>query len=295
MLPYVLDLSLFGALIAVWWVVRGMIARREERRFEARFTFDAQGIIVGAESIRLDGTRPGAVLLLHGYNDSPQALAGVAHALHRRGWSVRVPLLPGHGRTLPVFAASTAEDWVAAARHELNAVLATHHEVAVGGLSMGGAISMVLAAKHPEVKAVVCFAPFLHAALPLRLLVFAAPIASLGGRYVWSGGGRSVHDPVAQAAMIAYGRSTPGTLVQLARVLRLARTALPRVRQPVLVVQSREDNRIPPSAAEESFSRIGSADKTMHWTSGAGHVITVDYGHAAIEQLAADWLEPRLG
>ena len=294
MVAWALDALSLGVVVAAWWMVRGAIARREERRFNDRFTRDANGIIVGAEPIRLDGPRAGAVLLLHGYNDSPQAVASLAHALHRRGWSVRAPLLPGHARTLPAFAASTAEEWIAAARHELNGLLATHREVAVGGLSMGGAISMVLAAKHPEVKAVVGFAPFLHAALPLRLLVLAAPIASLGGRYVWSGGGRSVHDPVAAAAMISYGRSTPGLLVQLERVLRMARAALPRVRQPVLVLQSREDNRIPPGAAEESFARIGSVDKTLHWTSGAGHVITVDYGHAALERLAADWLESRL-
>lgn len=293
-LPYALDALILAATVAVWWVVRGLIARREERAFEARFSRGADGVIVGAEPIRLDGTRAGAVLLLHGYNDSPQALASLAGELHHRGWSVRAPLLPGHGRTLPEFAGSTAELWMAAARHELNAVLATHREVAVGGLSMGGAISMVLAAEHPEVRAVVGFAPFLHATLPLRLLVLAAPIASLGARYVWSGGGRSVHDPVAAAAMIAYGRSTPGLLVQLARVLRVARAVLPRVRQPVLVLQSREDNRIPPEAAEEAFSLIGSADKTLHWTSGAGHVVTMDYGHEELERLAGDWLESRL-
>jgi len=294
MTAYLLDAVLFLLVGSAWWLVRSAIARREERRFERRFPRDARGIIIGAEPIHLAGTRPGAVLLLHGYNDSPQAIASFAHALHARGWSVRVPLLPGHGRTLQAFAASTADEWVAAARHELNAALATHASVAVGGLSMGGAIAMVLAAKHPNVKAVVGFAPFLHAAWPLRLLMLAAPIASLGGRYVWSGGGRSVHDPDALAAMISYGRSTPGLLVQLGRVLRMARAVLPRVRQPVLVMASREDNRIPPSATEEAFAMIGSTDKTLHWTSGAGHVVTVDYGHEALEQLAADWLETRL-
>jgi esterase/lipase len=62
----------------------------------------------------------------------------------------------------------------------------------------------------------------------------------------------------------------------------------------VLYLQSREDNRIPVHAAEEAFALIGSADKTLHWTTGNGHVLTVDYGHEVLEQLAADWLEPRL-
>ena len=284
----------FAAFAAVWWVIRGAIARREEQDFIAEYRRDFDGIIVGAEPIVLTGTRRGAVLLIHGYNDSPQSLASVARALHARGWSVHVPLLPGHGRTLRIFAESRAEGWVYAARTHLNALQASHSEVAVGGLSMGGAIAMVLAAKNPDVRAVVTFAPYLHASMPLRLLRVLAPIAALGARYLASGGGRSVHDPVASATMIAYRRSTPQLLIELDRIVRMARTALPRVVQPVLVIQSRDDNRIPPASAAESFESIGSQDKTLHWTSGNGHVVTVDYGHEALEQLAADWLETRL-
>ena len=284
----------FAAFAAVWWVIRGAIARREEQDFIAEYRRDFDGIIVGAEPIVLTGTRRGAVLLIHGYNDSPQSLASVARALHARGWSGHVPLLPGHGRTLRIFAESRAEGWVYAARTHLNELQASHSEVAVGGLSMGGAIAMVLAAKNPDVRAVVTFAPYLHASMPLRLLRVLAPIAALGARYLASGGGRSVHDPVASATMIAYRRSTPRLLIELDRIVRMARTALPRVVQPVLVIQSRDDNRIPPESAAESFANIGSQDKTLHWTSGNGHVVTVDYDHEALEQLAADWLETRL-
>jgi carboxylesterase len=138
------------------------------------------------------------------------------------------------------------------------------------------------------------FAPYVHASVPLRLLDAVAPVAALGARYLSSGGARSVHDPVAGERMIAYRRSTPRLLVQLDRVVRAASASLPAVRQPVLFVQSRHDNRIPVSAAESAFGRLGSADKTLHWVQDTGHVLTVDYGHEALERLAADWLEGRL-
>jgi carboxylesterase len=284
----------FAGVLAVWWVVRGLIGWREERLVDRRYRHGADGLIVGAGSIRLEGTRAGAVLLLHGYNDSPQSIASLAATLHARGWSVHAPLLPGHGRTLRAFAASGARLWMNAARQELAALRATHDDVAVGGLSMGAAMSLVLAVEHPEVRAVAVFAPYLHVSMPIRLMELVAPVAALGSRYVWGGARRSVHDPVAAAQLIAYGRSTPRLLVQLDRIVRLAHAALPRLRQPVLVVQSREDNRIPVRSATEAFAHIGSADKTLHWTTGNGHVITVDYGHEALERLAADWLEPRL-
>ncbi len=286
-------LGLFLFAVA-WWAIRDAIARRKERAFLSRYPRDAEGIIIGAQPIRLLGARPGAVLLLHGYNDSPQSMASVAAALHARGWSVSVPLLPGHGRRLEDWAAARADQWENTAREELERLRAMHTQVAVGGLSMGGALAFILAADQPDVRAVVTFAPYLHASGPVEVLHFVAPIAMLGARYLGGGGARSVHDPVASKKMIAYGTSTPRLVVELEKIVRRARAALPRVKQPVLVVQSREDNRIPVGSAQAAFESIASQDKTLHWTTGNGHVVTVDYGHEAVERLAADWLELRL-
>lgn len=283
-----------AAMAAAWWAVRAGLARRRELAFIRAHSFDNDGIIVGAAPISLTGPRRGIVLLLHGYNDSPQSMQSVAAALHARGWSVRVPLLPGHGRRLQDWAGARAASWESAARTELAALQAEHGEVAVGGLSMGGALAFILASEQPQVRAVVGFAPYLHASLPVELLHFIAPVASLGAKYLAGGGTKSVHDPVAAAAMIAYRVSTPRLVVELEKVVRHARAALPVVHQPVLVVQSREDNRIPASSAAAAFAMIGSSDKTLHWTTGNGHVVTVDYGHDEIEKLVADWLESRL-
>jgi len=277
----------FVVVFVAWWTVRNALARREERNFLAEYKRTPAGIIVGAEPIHLRGSRQGGVLLFHGYNDSPQSMASVAASLHRRGWSVRVALLPGHGRTLEAFASSGAAQWIAAAHAELAEFKRECPAVAVGGLSMGGALAMIAAASDPTVRAVLMFAPYLHASIPLRVLQVLAPVAALGARYVASGGARSVHDPVASKEMIAYRRSTPRLLVQLEKVVEQARGALPRVHQPVLVVQSREDNRIPSTSASEAFAQIGSVDKTMHWSPGNGPVVTVDNGHDPPEQPAA--------
>ncbi len=283
------------AALAALWALREGFARRRERAFTRAHPLDADGILIGAEPYTLTGARSGAVLLLHGFNDSPQSMRSVADALHARGWTVRVPLLPGHGRRLQDWAKARASDWENAARAELVALQATHADVAVGGLSMGGALAFVLAAEQPSVRAVIGFAPYLHASMPVTLLHFIAPVAALAAKYLPGGGSRSVHDPVASAAMIAYRASTPRLVVELEKVVTLARNRLSQVRQPVLVIQSREDNRIPVSSATEAFAMIASHDKTLHWTTGNGHVVTVDYGHEAIEKLAAAWLETRVG
>lgn len=283
-----------GLATGVWWPIRAAIAHRAERAFEHAYRRDAAGVIVGAEPLLLRGTRSGAVLLFHGYNDSPQSVGPLASALHDAGWTVRVPLLPGHGRTLQAFARSGAAAWIRAARDEYAALVAEHGPVAVGGLSMGGALAFLLAAEHPDVTAVIGIAPYLHVSPAMEVVTALGPVAAIGARYIAGGGGRSIHDPVAAASTIAYRLSTPRLLRELSRLVRRSAATLPAVRQPVLVIQSREDNRISVRAAEWGFARVGSPDKTLDWVTGAGHVLTLDYGHAALERRVVDWLDERL-
>lgn len=283
-----------GVLLVIWWPVRMLIAGRVERHFEATHPRNTDGIIVGAEPIIVRGVRAGAVLVLHGYNDSPQAVASLATVLHDAGWTVRVPVLPGHARTLQEFARSGAQEWIEAARTEYRGLRDRYQQVAVCGLSMGGALALLLAAEDPECAAAVGIAPYLHLSRPLRVLLWLSPLAAIGARYMSGGGERSIHDPAAARAMVAYRTSTSRLLRELAFVARRASAMLPLVRVPVLIIQSREDNRIRAAATQHAFNRIGSTDKSLEWITGAGHVITVDYGHGAVERQIAAWLKPRL-
>lgn len=291
---FVGGIAALGVALALWWPVRLAIAQHVERRFEETHPRNSEGVIIGAEPIQARGVRPGAVLVLHGYNDSPQSVAPLATALHDAGWTVDVPLLPGHGRTLQAFAQSGADAWITAARDHYRALRAQHAQVAICGMSMGGALAFMLAAENPDARAVVAIAPYLHLSRPMEALLFLAPVASIGARYMSGGGGKSIHDPVAAAGIIAYGRSTPRLLVELTRLTRQAYEALPSVRQPVLMVQSREDNRIPIRSATRAFERIGSHEKTLDWVTGTGHVLTLDYGHEALEGRIVAWLSEQL-
>ncbi|MDA1082154.1 MAG: alpha/beta fold hydrolase [Gemmatimonadetes bacterium] len=283
-----------GLVLAIWWPIRLAISLQAEKRFEAAYPRNSKGIIIGAESVHARGVRRGAVLLLHGFNDTPQAMGSLANALHDFGWTVHAPVLPGHARTLQAFARSGANEWMEAVRTEYQVLRARHDAVAVAGMSMGGALALLLAAEFPDVRAVVGIAPYLNATLPMRVMLALSPIAALGAKYIAGGGGRSVRDSQAAQRMIAYRMATPRLVGQLGIVTRKAYAALPQVLQPVLVVQSREDNRIPVRLATRAFERISSPDKTLDWVNGAGHVLTVDYGHKRLESRVVEWLSTRL-
>ena len=81
---------------------------------------------------------------------------------------------------------------------------------------------------------------------------------------------------------------------ELRLVARQARAALPAVKQPVFMAQSGDDYRIPHAHAQGAFNALGSTDKHLHWTTGNGHVITVDFGHAELSAEAVRWIETRV-
>ena len=285
--------ALWISLIGVgMWLQRALRARRRERRWQRRFPARSDGIVVGAEPCTLtaDGNR--AILLLHGYNDTPQSMLPLAHALHAAGWTVRLPLLPGHGRSLEAFDDWTAEQLLAQTREEYAALRDTHTTVVVGGLSMGGAVACWIAAES-DAAGVLLYAPMLFVPAPMQVAVSTARLWGLFTKYLSGGGRRSIRDPDAQRRMIAYGCSTRRSLEALEFVARGVVVRLGFVHAPTLVIQSEEDNRLPREQSTHALARLGAKDRTIVWTRGAGHVVTVDYGWESLAATTVEWLRAR--
>ena len=262
----------------------------ERRRQRAR-PLGPGGIIAGAESIDLPSSRGTAVLLLHGGGDTPQALYGLARHLHARGFAVRVPLLPSHGRDLSALKGASAEEWAAAVRREFDDLRSSHEHVAVVGLSMGGALALALAAERPEIEALVLLAPYVEMPPLVNRLARTSRLWGWLFPYFSTRGARSIHDREAAKQALGHGILTPAALRAIAQVVNAADAALPKVTAPTLIIQSREDNRIPPEIAERGFARLGAQIKRFVWITGAGHVITVDHGYQRVFELTTQWIE----
>jgi carboxylesterase len=284
-----------GAGAAGLLAARALVARRLQQAAARRLPVGPTGIVAGAEPFELPARADApALLLLHGFGDTPQTLRYVAAALHAAGFAVRVPLLPGHGRTLREFARSGADAWLAHARAELDVVVSRHARVGLVGLSMGGALAATLAAETPAVGALALLAPYLSMPRTVRRLARIHPLLALGAPYLPGRGERSIHDPEEAERNLAYGVVTPRLLRELLTVVTRAQAALPALRVPTLMLQSCEDNRIPVDAAEREFARIGAPDRKLEWLQGCGHLISVDHGHPAVAARTAAFLSAHL-
>jgi carboxylesterase len=286
MLPWLLAPLVVGLAARAY---RQTAAQRIERAFSARFAASADGIVCGAEPFALQGTNGRALLLLHGSGDTPQTLRFLAERLHAAGYTVRVPLLPGHGRSPRAFCDVSAAVYLDAARRALNETRSGAHWTGIVGLSMGGALAAQLAAQEDDLGALVLLAPYLAAPALVRWAArtswgWGTVMPYLGGR-----GERSVHDPAAQGASRAYGVFPPRALRALVATADAGRRALPRIALPTLVVNSLEDNRIPRDLATSATETLA-APTERHWLAGCGHIITVDYCKSTVADLVLDFL-----
>jgi carboxylesterase len=251
---------------------------------------DTAPIIRGAQGIDLQEEGSPGVLLLHGFGDTPQTLALLARRLHKSGYSLYAPLLPGHGRNMESFGRTGASDWVDAAKEAFTQMQSRHEKVSIVGLSMGAALAVMVASERRDLSALVLLAPYLGMPTILRLAAATHSLWEPFAREINSRDPRSVRDPIEREKNLAYGKVTGRGLFELWQVVRRARRALPRVTAPTLIVQSREDPRCAPGTAEFALRALGAAEKKLVWAVGGGHIITVDYGREFFFNEVESWL-----
>ena len=91
-------------------------------------------IMSGAEPWSSEGGSHGA-LVLHGFTGNPQSMRPLAVALGKAGFTVDLPLLPGHGTAVEDMVPTRWEDWSGAAETAYLALATRCEKVMVTGLS----------------------------------------------------------------------------------------------------------------------------------------------------------------
>jgi len=275
-----------------WWTWswRRRVASHFETSDASRRPLDADGVVRGAAALHLEAeSLDRAVLVLHGFNDTPQSMAHLARRLHAAGYSVMVPRLPGHGRALRDMAHEAfAAAWLAHVRTCHDTLRARHARVYLCGQSMGGALAVLQAVAHPDTPALALLAPFLG--MDERLQWQARLSALSPAPYFKSTGGeRSIHDPDARRQALGPGIVTSRMLRGLRQVALRAERALPRVSVPTLYLQSRHDNRIAFARAERCYAEIGAREKHAEWLEGSGHILSADYERDLVADRVLSW------
>lgn len=231
---------------------------------------------------------PIGCLLIHGFTGMPQEMRPLGEHLAAQGCGVIGVRLAGHGTTIEDLERTTWQDWVASAREGLQELCGRHAQVFVMGLSMGGAISLYLAAQEPVAGVVALSTPVRipHADWRLHYLRWLKYLRRYAGK-----GNPDWWDQEAAARHVSYHQYPMRGVEQLGKLLAQLRASLPRVRVPVLIVHSRHDGAVPVAHAQEIYERLGSADKELLLIERSGHVVTEDARREEVAASVWQWVQ----
>lgn len=227
------------------------------------------------EDFAIRGSGPEAkigILLVHGFTGSPASMRPWAEFFGARGYTVRVPRLPGHGTQWEDLAKVSWETWPARALEELEELQKTCEKVFVFGLSMGGATALYIAARHGDkIVGLVLVNPMIH--IPGLSVKFSPILSRVHPRLP------AVGDDIKRPGITEWAYSVVPTkgVTQLVRLLKSSRSTLGLVKNPVLLFHSAEDHVLPVSNTEIVMAEIGSQRKQRVELLNSYHVATLDY------------------
>lgn len=215
---------------------------------------------------------PVGVLVSHGFTGSPQSMRYLGEQLARQGgFTVAGPRLKGHGTRPEEMAVSTAEEWIRSLDDALEELRQHCSSIFITGLSMGGTLTLYMAAMHPDV---------IRGALPVNAAVFinSPDLAGLAfmkdAPAVVPGVGSDIKQP--GVIELAYPVVPVPAIRQIYGLMAVTRELLPRVVCPLLVFQSCDDHVVPPPNGDEIMLRAGSREKRLVWLEESYHVATLD-------------------
>lgn len=207
-----------------------------------------------AEAFELGGGEI-AVLMVHGFTGSPASVRPWAEGLHRHGFTVKVPRLPGHGTTWEEMNQTRWEAWFNEIESAFLDLKKRHRRIFIAGFSMGGALSIRLASKRGrEIEGLILVNPSIgdDRAFMRLVPILKYFLPSIKGR------GTDVARP--NPPRHSYGRTPLKALHSLQRLWKLAQADLTRIETPLMIGYSINDHVVHPKNSEIVIENVASID-----------------------------------
>lgn len=215
------------------------------------------------------------VLLAHGFEASPNELKGLAQYLADRNITVLVVRLKGHGTDIKELDNTKWQEWYEDYENGLNELSNKTKKVVVARHSLGGALALYLAEKK-DTDGVVSLAA------PTGLQDNRAEFAWLI-KYFKKYEGRELKE---EEKNYHYGKYSAAGVEQLVKLIKKYKKDLPKITEPVLIIQLSDETKIEPSSAIYINQKVQSRDKKLVIIPAAGHsLFNGDYKNEVYKEI----------
>jgi len=226
---------------------------------------------------------PVGCLLIHGFTGSPFMFRELAQYLAERDVTVLCRQLPGHGTTPEEMSRTDWRDWYGASVASLVELSSKCEKVVVCGQSMGGTLSLHLAAHHAsgnKVAGVITYGAPIYMKNPLLPFL---PLIKPFVKYMHSPA-PDVANLEARPEVLSYDRVPLRCIESLLDLLDHVRNDLRDVTVPVLLFQGVIDHVVDPPNVHLIHRLLGCDDKIVVELPNSCHMIPVDYDKELVKE-----------
>jgi len=230
----------------------------------------------GCKAFEIGNAKRG-VLLLHGFTGTPKDMRYIAEYLAGKGFTVSVPLLPGHASDPEDLKKFGWEEWIKTAEYSWESLVKKCPSSAIAGLSMGALLALHIGAHWKNVMAIACLAtPLVLAGWQRRLVAPILRFSPWKDFYYNKRGGSDVKDEKAKAEFPSYTRVPFKGVLSLMAVVEIVRNELNKVTAPLLLVHSENDHTAPVKNVELVKRLVSSTSMEAVILKDSFHVMTID-------------------
>ena len=243
-----------------------------------------------------DGRHVG-VLISHGFTGTPQSMRPWALALESAGWSVSLPLLPGHGTTWQEMNTTRWGDWYGHLERALSRLGEHCDHIVLAGLSMGAALATRLTEEYGPLGAKSLGDRLVGTMLINPSLATErkdAALLPLAQRLIGSFPGISSDIAKEGVRELAYARLPLRAAYSMRDLWSVTRRDLSLVVSPVLLYQSTIDHVVEAVSSRLLLQGVRSDDISHHLLSRSFHVATLDHDAEHIFATSVDWIRARV-
>ena len=203
----------------------------------------------------------------------------LAEAFANAGFSVEMPLLPGHGTAVEDMIPLRFEDFSGATEAAYLELSNRSDKTIVAGLSMGGTLTCWLASRHPEIAGIVLVNPLVAPAADSFRDILTGSIAA-GLDRIPGIGSDIAKEGVTE---LAYESTPLEPMISLFDAVAELAGHLNEIRCPALLLQSREDHVVPAESGDLFVEATGGPVERI-WLDHSYHVATLDNDSEEIEK-----------
>lgn len=223
-------------------------------------------VLKGAEPFHAEGGKEG-ILISHGFTGSTQSMRPLAEALAGAGYTVYLPRLKGHGTHYEDMERSSRQDWADSVEEGYNWLKDRCDKIFMAGLSMGGTLTLHMAQKHPDIRAIA----LINAAIDMPALKEVGEPGDI--RFLDAIGSDIKKSGVTE---LAYDKTPVKSVKEILALMEEVRAELGKVNCPALILVSDEDHVVPPGNSDIIAEGISSEVIEKVRLEESYHVATLD-------------------